>query len=242
MHLKKKKEALHDIKQHWHHLDSTWTIQMSTLQCLDVLGGCAWPKWRVHPKASIHLTVAVVEEAHAVRQGAPQNRHQHDRMITCKFCDKEHEMNKQKCPAFGKKRKKCGKAKHFANVEPRWDKHPKVTWLTVSVTGSGSESAVGIAEVVSSGTGVVLISKADMGIHGKPAPTHVRMTKLPRGPSTGRCARCKKSLIWPWGRDLWTFHRQLVNPYLVYSYWGFCVLSLVACSNPQRWCMMQNER
>lgn len=35
-------------------------------------------------------------------------------MITWRFCGKEHKKNNQKCPAFGKKCQKCGKANHFA--------------------------------------------------------------------------------------------------------------------------------
>lgn len=101
----------------------------------------------------MNLTVSAVEEAHAVRQGGWS--HANSVVKSMKWINRNARF-------LGKKCKKCGKAKHFTNVEPKWDKHPKVTWLTVSVMGSGSESAVGMAEV------------ADMGIHSKPAPTHIR--------------------------------------------------------------------
>lgn len=63
-----------------------------------------------------------VEEVHAV-QGAscPQQK---ESTVDCKFCGKTHERSKQKCPAFGKKCKKCGKENHFAvkckaHIEPK---------------------------------------------------------------------------------------------------------------------------
>lgn len=37
-----------------------------------------------------------------------------DNKICCMFCGKIHERNKNKCPVFGKKCKKCGKENHFA--------------------------------------------------------------------------------------------------------------------------------
>lgn len=53
-----------------------------------------------------------VEEVHAV-QGSARNK-QPENMVDCKFCGKSHEKNKQKCPAYGKKCKNCGKDNHFA--------------------------------------------------------------------------------------------------------------------------------
>lgn len=34
----------------------------------------------------------------------------------CKFCGRDHEFKKEKCPAFGKKCNKCGRQDHFAKV------------------------------------------------------------------------------------------------------------------------------
>jgi len=36
--------------------------------------------------------------------------------ITCKFCNRKHEMNREKCPAFGKTCNICSKRNHFAAV------------------------------------------------------------------------------------------------------------------------------
>ncbi|XP_034015876.1 uncharacterized protein LOC117501153 [Thalassophryne amazonica] len=53
-----------------------------------------------------------VEEVHAVKE--PARNRQLGNIVDCKFCGKSHERNKQKCPAYGKKCKKCGKDNHFA--------------------------------------------------------------------------------------------------------------------------------
>ena len=53
-----------------------------------------------------------VEEVHAVQ--GPSHHRQPENIIDCRFCGKSHERNKQKCPAYGKKCKKCGKDNHFA--------------------------------------------------------------------------------------------------------------------------------
>lgn len=52
-----------------------------------------------------------VEEVHALKQTEVKLK---ENEIQCKFCGKTHERNKKKCPAFGKKCKKCGKENHFA--------------------------------------------------------------------------------------------------------------------------------
>nr|XP_054599642.1 uncharacterized protein LOC129164243 isoform X1 [Nothobranchius furzeri] len=51
------------------------------------------------------------EELHAVKQ---KERKRLDKEISCRFCGRAHERLKAKCPAYGKKRKKCGKENHFA--------------------------------------------------------------------------------------------------------------------------------
>lgn len=53
-----------------------------------------------------------VEEVHAVKE--PRRNRGQENFVDCKFCGQSHEKNKQKCPAFGKKCKKCGKENHFA--------------------------------------------------------------------------------------------------------------------------------
>ncbi|KAL7857277.1 hypothetical protein SRHO_G00161760 [Serrasalmus rhombeus] len=52
-----------------------------------------------------------VEEVHMVKTYASKDKEDN---ISCKFCGKRHERNKKKCPAFGKKCKKCGRDNHFA--------------------------------------------------------------------------------------------------------------------------------
>ncbi|XP_055492867.1 uncharacterized protein K02A2.6-like [Leucoraja erinacea] len=52
-----------------------------------------------------------VEEVHALKQAEERQK---DNEILCKFCGRTHERNKKKCPAFGKKCKRCGKENHFA--------------------------------------------------------------------------------------------------------------------------------
>ncbi|KAI4887128.1 hypothetical protein NFI96_019030, partial [Prochilodus magdalenae] len=53
-----------------------------------------------------------MEEVHAVQR--PVLHKQAVESVDCKFCGKLHEKSKQKCPAYGKKCKKCGKENHFA--------------------------------------------------------------------------------------------------------------------------------
>lgn len=52
-----------------------------------------------------------VEEVHMIKRTARQDR---DNTVSCKFCGNTHERDKNKCPAFGKRCKKCGKENHFA--------------------------------------------------------------------------------------------------------------------------------
>ncbi|KAF0024605.1 hypothetical protein F2P81_023407 [Scophthalmus maximus] len=63
-------------------------------------------------KNSKAISELKVEEVHAV-QGAARQR-QTSNTLECKFYGKTHERSKQKCPAYGKKCKKCGKDNHFA--------------------------------------------------------------------------------------------------------------------------------
>ncbi|XP_023816251.1 uncharacterized protein LOC111948290 [Oryzias latipes] len=53
----------------------------------------------------------MMEEVHAVQGAGYQKQY---RVTDCKFCGKSHDRNKEKCPAYGKKCKKCGKENHFA--------------------------------------------------------------------------------------------------------------------------------
>ncbi|XP_049903425.1 uncharacterized protein LOC126392184 [Epinephelus moara] len=53
-----------------------------------------------------------VEEVHMVRHKAGQDKSLNT--VSCMFCGNTHERNKRKCPAFGKRCKKCGKENHFA--------------------------------------------------------------------------------------------------------------------------------
>lgn len=52
-----------------------------------------------------------VEEIHALNNDKRKSR---GNEIDCKFCGRKHERHKSKCPAYGKKCKKCGKENHFA--------------------------------------------------------------------------------------------------------------------------------
>ena len=52
-----------------------------------------------------------VEEIHAMEKNPRRDKKDE---INCKFCGNTHEKNKLKCPAYGKKCKKCGKENHFA--------------------------------------------------------------------------------------------------------------------------------
>ncbi|CAI5660683.1 unnamed protein product [Oreochromis niloticus] len=58
------------------------------------------------------ISGAAVEEVHAVRGAARQKRI--GDTVDCKFCGRTHEKKKEKCPAYRKKCKKCGRENHFA--------------------------------------------------------------------------------------------------------------------------------
>ncbi|KAK5853431.1 hypothetical protein PBY51_007214 [Eleginops maclovinus] len=70
-----------------------------------------------------------VEEVHAIQRPG-HFKHQADK-VDCTFCGKSHERSKQKCPAYGKTCKKCGKENHFAakckaSQQPReWEQRKK---------------------------------------------------------------------------------------------------------------------
>lgn len=51
------------------------------------------------------------EEIHAFQRKIKTDK---STEISCKFCGKMHDRQKMKCPAFGKRCKKCGKENHFA--------------------------------------------------------------------------------------------------------------------------------
>lgn len=53
-----------------------------------------------------------VEEVHMVKQTAGPDKN--TKTVSCMFCGKTHERNKNKCPALGKRCSKCGKENHFA--------------------------------------------------------------------------------------------------------------------------------
>lgn len=62
--------------------------------------------------------IAGAEEVHALTH-ALTHASKKERVkdtIECRYCGKTHEWNKRKCPAFGKKCKKCGRDNHFATV------------------------------------------------------------------------------------------------------------------------------
>ncbi|KAK5866505.1 hypothetical protein PBY51_020693 [Eleginops maclovinus] len=75
---------------------------------------------------------STVEEVHIVKQIARQDKNMDT--VSCMFCGKTHERNKAKCPAFGKRCKKCGKENHFAvrcksNTE-KWKRGKQVHYVT----------------------------------------------------------------------------------------------------------------
>lgn len=54
------------------------------------------------------------KDVHAVHGASRHQQRDKDDTVECKFCGRTHERSKRKCPAFGKKCKKCGKENHFA--------------------------------------------------------------------------------------------------------------------------------
>lgn len=60
-------------------------------------------------------------------------------VIKCKFCGKEHERNKFKCPAFGKNCSKCKKPNHFAEqCRTRQFNENSIKKLTSETVSSGN--------------------------------------------------------------------------------------------------------
>lgn len=55
-----------------------------------------------------------VETLNKVKHYKANNKSNITDVIKCKFCGRNHERNKFKCPAFGKKCSKCSKDNHFA--------------------------------------------------------------------------------------------------------------------------------
>lgn len=86
------------------------------------------------------------EEIHAVKKS--QRRDKRDE-ICCNFCGITHEKTKLKCPAFGKKCKKCGKENHFAvKCKTKHDKTRKSKPIhTVSESSGSFEDIMTITEM-----------------------------------------------------------------------------------------------
>ena len=49
-------------------------------------------------------------------QDASLNRHERNRLITCKYCNRKHEFGREACPAYGQFCRRCQKKNHFESV------------------------------------------------------------------------------------------------------------------------------
>jgi hypothetical protein len=57
------------------------------------------------------------EEVHSLKHKQGDRRQRQSTIqVECKYCGRKHEKSRDKCTAFGKKCKKCGKENHFAAV------------------------------------------------------------------------------------------------------------------------------
>lgn len=64
-----------------------------------------------------------LEEIHAMKKNPRRDKKEE---INCNFCGITHEKNKHKCPAYGKKCKKCGKESHYAaKCKSKFEKNKK---------------------------------------------------------------------------------------------------------------------
>lgn len=88
----------------------------------------------------------IVEEIHAIRKTPRRDRKDE---INCNFCGNLHEKNKNKCPAYGKKCKKCGKENHFAaKCKSKLEKSKKGRPIhTISESSGSCEDIMTITDV-----------------------------------------------------------------------------------------------
>lgn len=93
----------------------------------------------------------VTEEVHAVKHAVRKEKH--TSTVNCKFCGKTHERNKLKCPAYGKKCKKCEKDNHFATMcRTKMQKEKTVHTITESDEDSYEDILCVTAETVNTVT------------------------------------------------------------------------------------------
>ena len=89
------------------------------------------------------------ENVHATRQFKQKHKAQNNSVNDCKYCGKGHPRDKEKCPAYGKTCKKCGKSNHLATVckasdkksgDKKWHRKKKVHQSETQYESNSEES------------------------------------------------------------------------------------------------------
>jgi hypothetical protein len=84
--------------------------QLTLQRCLDVCRSA-------EATASQVNAMGAREEVHSLKHKQGDRRQRQSTIqVECKYCGRKHEKSRDKCTAFGKKCKKCGKENHFAAV------------------------------------------------------------------------------------------------------------------------------
>ncbi|KAG1676793.1 hypothetical protein GQR58_014105 [Nymphon striatum] len=86
--------------------------QLTLDQCVDMC--------RAHEMSQLHANIMKADEVYDVQAVSNKkpffrgNKFNRREKLHCKFCGKDHEAYKEKCPAYGKNCNKCSKRNHFA--------------------------------------------------------------------------------------------------------------------------------
>ena len=195
-------------------------------KCIDICKGVEAAKVRVKTMAGSADTqvnrVQAMKSSKSKRFTQPNKRNTSGRKISCKYCGGIHEHKKEKCPAYGKSCKQCGKQNHFAKV----CQQVKGRVHQIADESSSSESEY---ELISSVTHETNICKCEIATHGHGVFAQLLLEKqavrfqVDTGAETNLIPQeyVKHLQITPTSKRLLMWNRSSVNPI------GTCIAKVV---------------
>ena len=195
-------------------------------KCIDICKGVEAAKVRVKTMAGSADTqvnrVQAMKSSKSKRFTQPNKRNTSGRKISCKYCGGIHKHKKEKCPAYGKSCKQCGKQNHFAKV----CQQVKGRVHQIADENSSSESEY---ELISSVTHETNICKCEIATHGHGVFAQLLLEKqavrfqVDTGAETNLIPQeyVKHLQITPTSKRLLMWNRSSVNPI------GTCIAKVV---------------
>ena len=192
-------------------------------KCIDICKGVEAAKVRVKTMAgSADSQVNRIQAPKSTKQkrSTHHKRHTGGPKIACKYCGGMHEHKKEKCPAYGKSCKKCGKQNHFAKV----CQQTKGRVHQIADECSSSESEY---ELISSVAQETSINRCEVTTHGVFAKLLLEKQAIRFQVDTGAETNLvsqeyvKHLEISPTSKRLLMWNRSSVNPI------GTCIAKIV---------------